>query len=183
MKLRPNSSIFPEVGFSKPRSMDRVVVLPAPFPPSKAVIVPFFNSKHKASTARTLANFLVKSWARRTTVIENSKGKGDMGRRARGFGNRLEQKLQSLVMLASRSWANSVASSRSLPSKMSSKQRDLCVAITLEKGKGTTNLSQEFSFAAQPNSNDRKRIGALAKRATKELPISLRSEALSTRPA
>ena len=38
-----------------------------------------------------------------------------MGRRARGFGNRLEQKLQSLVMLARRSWANSVASSRSLP--------------------------------------------------------------------
>ena len=72
--------------------------------------------------------------------------------------------------LASRSWANSVASSRSLPSKMSSKQTDLCVALTLEKGKGTTNLSQEFSFAAQLNSNDRKRIGALAKRATRRAP-------------
>jgi hypothetical protein len=50
----------PEVGSSRPRSIERVVVLPAPLPPKRADIVPPSNPKDRSSTAKTEENFLVR---------------------------------------------------------------------------------------------------------------------------
>jgi hypothetical protein len=46
--------ILPEVGSNKPNNMDKVVVLPAPLPPSNAQVLPALTSKLMLSTATTL---------------------------------------------------------------------------------------------------------------------------------
>src|SRR5215475_11907082 len=50
----PRTLIEPEVGVSTPSSIDNVVVLPAPLPPSSAVVVPCRTAKEMPLTASTL---------------------------------------------------------------------------------------------------------------------------------
>ena len=47
----PRTITEPEVGVSRPRRIDRVVVLPAPLPPSSAVVEPAATVKLTSSTA------------------------------------------------------------------------------------------------------------------------------------
>ena len=49
--LIPNTSAFPDVGLSKPVSMESVVVLPAPLCPSSANIYPLYIVKFVPFTA------------------------------------------------------------------------------------------------------------------------------------
>ena len=49
----PKTSIEPEVGSTSPMIMASVVVLPAPFPPRRAVTEPRATAKSRASTANT----------------------------------------------------------------------------------------------------------------------------------
>ena len=58
MKSFPNISIEPEEGNSRPNNIERVVVLPAPLPPNKAVIELFLKDMDKSSTATIGPNFL-----------------------------------------------------------------------------------------------------------------------------
>ena len=58
MKSFPNISIEPEEGNSRPNNIERVVVLPAPLPPNKAVIELFLKDMDKLSTATIGPNFL-----------------------------------------------------------------------------------------------------------------------------
>src|SRR5690606_2489259 len=55
----PKISILTRVGSSRPSSIARVVVLPAPLPPSSAAVVPGRTSKLKPSTATTLPKLLL----------------------------------------------------------------------------------------------------------------------------
>ena len=50
----PSTVIEPAVGVSTPSSIDSVVVLPAPLPPSSAVVVPRRTAKETPLTASTL---------------------------------------------------------------------------------------------------------------------------------
>ena len=50
---QPSTSMRPEVGSNNPSNMAMVVVLPAPFPPSSAVVPPRRTLKLSASTATT----------------------------------------------------------------------------------------------------------------------------------
>ena len=59
--------MLPLVGSSNPISIEIIVVLPAPFPPSKAVIVPSSTLKLISSTAMVLPKFLI----RESTSIAN----------------------------------------------------------------------------------------------------------------
>ena len=47
----PNTRASPDVGMTRPISMEMVVVLPAPLPPSSAVIAPLCKVKLMPSTA------------------------------------------------------------------------------------------------------------------------------------
>jgi hypothetical protein len=49
----PNTRASPEVGITSPISMEMVVVLPAPLPPSRAVMEPSPSVKLMPSTAVT----------------------------------------------------------------------------------------------------------------------------------
>ena len=59
--------MLPLVGISNPISIEIIVVLPAPFPPSKAVIAPSSTLKLTLSTAMVLPKFLL----RESTTIAN----------------------------------------------------------------------------------------------------------------
>ena len=59
--------MLPLVGVSNPISIEIIVVLPAPFPPSKAVMVPSSTLKLISSTAMVLPKFLI----RESTSIAN----------------------------------------------------------------------------------------------------------------
>ena len=52
--------MLPLVGISNPISIEIIVVFPAPFPPSKAVIVPSSTLKLIPLTAAVLPNFLTR---------------------------------------------------------------------------------------------------------------------------
>ena len=49
----PNTRASPEVGTTRPISMEMVVVLPAPLPPSRAVMAPLASVKVMPFTAAT----------------------------------------------------------------------------------------------------------------------------------
>ena len=49
----PSTVARPDVGVSSPSSMDSVVVLPAPLPPSSAVVVPRRTANEIPCTAAT----------------------------------------------------------------------------------------------------------------------------------
>src|SRR3989344_3662359 len=55
----PKTEMLPEVGSSSPSSMESVVVLPAPLPPSSAVVERSATSKLTSSTAMTLSKCLL----------------------------------------------------------------------------------------------------------------------------
>ena len=50
----PSTRICPAVGSRRPSSMESVVVLPAPLPPSSATVAPAGTLKSMPSTATTL---------------------------------------------------------------------------------------------------------------------------------
>ena len=50
---QPSTEIAPAVGVSTPSSIDSVVVLPAPLPPSSAVVVPARTANEMPLTAST----------------------------------------------------------------------------------------------------------------------------------
>src|SRR3989344_3197396 len=62
----PKMETLPEVGSSSPSSMESVVVLPAPLPPSSAVVDCAATSKLMSSTAITLSKCLL-IWETETT--------------------------------------------------------------------------------------------------------------------
>src|SRR3989344_3433478 len=62
----PKTEMLPEVGSSNPSSMESVVVLPAPLPPSSAVVERSATSKLTSSTAMTLSKCLL-MWETETT--------------------------------------------------------------------------------------------------------------------
>src|SRR5690554_4826979 len=56
----PSTSTVPDVGISRPSSIEIVVVLPAPLPPSRATVVPRATVKSRPATASTLPNRLTR---------------------------------------------------------------------------------------------------------------------------
>jgi len=64
--------MLPELGRSKPKSMESVVVLPAPFPPNKAVMDDLSKEKERLSTAFTPRKALVRDWVWRIGFKEFS---------------------------------------------------------------------------------------------------------------
>src|SRR5579864_1225075 len=66
---QPSTRIDPLVGSSTPRSIDSVVVLPAPLPPRSAVVVPARTSK---LTLRNASTFAYRLHRLRTTIAQSS---------------------------------------------------------------------------------------------------------------
>jgi len=60
----PSTRTMPEVGSSRPSSMEMVVVFPAPLPPSSPVTAPARTVKLMPSTATSAPNRLVRSRTR-----------------------------------------------------------------------------------------------------------------------
>ena len=58
---KPSTATVPEVGNSSPSSIEIVVVLPAPLPPSSATVAPRGTEKLMASTAATVPKRLVRA--------------------------------------------------------------------------------------------------------------------------
>ena len=75
----PSTVTEPEVGVSRPSKIDSVVVLPAPLPPSSAVVEPAWTAKLTPSTAVTVPKRLKRSsttiaCAEKITVIFRAVG-------------------------------------------------------------------------------------------------------------
>ena len=62
---QPSAAMRPEVGATRPRSIPRTVVFPAPLPPSSATVSPLSTAKLTASTASADRYRLVRSTTRR----------------------------------------------------------------------------------------------------------------------
>ncbi len=60
----PSTRTSPDVGTTSPISIAIVVVLPAPLPPSNAVVVPRASAKSMPSTAVTLPNAFLRPLTR-----------------------------------------------------------------------------------------------------------------------
>ena len=75
-----STEIEPAVGVSTPSSIDSVVVLPAPLPPSSAVVVPARTTKEIPLTASTLPYDLRNSPTTIAASVESSTGSSSSSR-------------------------------------------------------------------------------------------------------